>query len=253
MVLGADDEVLTEDKPLRTKTDTLAPEMIPPSVYYAMFFDASERFHSIEVDFWALGVLLFKLVSGVAPHRTVKGIDAGTLWSNIATGERRRLPMYAKVLYKKTGFEEAIDGLLQVEMEKRWGSSELERCDWLRNTMLLDHSKLVPPYKPRSTLMAEDMSCFRKTKTQEAPALQGDEEFGYCYFQNIVDEAMLAAAVSSPKPKKKAAKPDILDIKPVQDPVTWVQETKAAVKRKKEEILERRKQYKVLPDELLAD
>lgn len=251
VILGTEDEILTEDGDVLARAETIAPELIPPSVMSAFFQDAEERYHSIEVDYWALGVMLFKLISGVSPHKTVNGIDAPTLWNNIRTGERRTFPIYAKILYSREKLGEVIDGLLQIDLEKRWGYDQLESCAWLQDCMRLDPTKLVPPYRPKSLLLKGDTTCFRRQRVAEASPLEGDEEFRYCYFQDVVNKAMLDAATASPKPKKKGPKPDILEIKPVQDPETWAKEAGAAVSRKKAEILERRKRYKVLPEVLL--
>jgi len=149
-----------------TRMSTAAPELIPP--FLRSFFmdeeEAESACYSFEVDWWALGVLLFQLVFGHLPFGDCRVDTNEEITRSILNGERRRKRLWTNILerqYFKTGVLELLDGLFKQQQEKRWVLNDLKEskffekfADW----SMLHH--IAAPHPPRWALVEADMSMF---------------------------------------------------------------------------------------------
>lgn len=159
------------------KTFTLCgtPEYIAPEV----LMNAG---HGKGVDWWALGVLTYEMLSGVSPFSDA---DTLTIYKKICKG------LQAYPSYFEPDARSFVRRLLQVDVKKRYGCLANGAEDVLMHRWLLpiDHElllqrKLDPPFVPPTTGQ-EDTSCFEdypynpeddclgQEKTDEDPDFEG--------------------------------------------------------------------------------
>jgi serine/threonine protein kinase len=171
--------------------------------------ELDRRVHSFEVDWWALGVLLHRLVLGFYPFRStwdstqevarriVSNRRAQSLLPTMPL-ERRRL--------RREGLYELLDRLLVPDPTRRWGEPELRACvffaplgDWA-----LLHS-IPAPHAPLHPDLEADTASFRGPQKRRAAALKvgvypsevaarpTPEQLTYTYFTPVCQDVMRAA------------------------------------------------------------
>lgn len=104
--------------------------------------------HTVAVDWWTLGVLLFELLSGHPPFESAYPMQ---IYSKVMKGINK-IPFPAKCLGKP---EAIIKGLLHKEPSQRLpmktgGTKNMKECEWYKDFdwVAMSQMKLESPYKP---------------------------------------------------------------------------------------------------------
>lgn len=209
-----EDTIETTDKVCALNLSSGAPEFLPPSYRNKIFGSVDfESLHSYEVDWWALGILMFQLVYGYDPFGTEVSEDEEVVCKRILTNRRVRWPLWADAIeqrHRGSGVLQVINGLLTFDPLDRWKFDRLKESklfamigDWA----LLHH--IEAPCYPRDYLVAADTSCYTRLQRkhhrvmkqpgatpEELQVRPKDTEVEYCYFTHTCKEVM-ADAVST--------------------------------------------------------
>ncbi|CAF1607394.1 unnamed protein product [Adineta ricciae] len=105
----------------------------PPYAAPELFRD--ENYIGIYVDFWAMGILLYFMVTGLMPFRAE---NVGKLKKSIIDGH------YSIPTHVSNECQQLIRSLLHPEAVQRWSTEQIRSCAWLTNQNFPDELEPLP-------------------------------------------------------------------------------------------------------------
>ncbi|UJR28940.1 hypothetical protein I4U23_010157 [Adineta vaga] len=105
----------------------------PPYAAPELFRD--ENYIGIYVDFWAMGILLYFMVTGLMPFRAE---NVGKLKKSIIDGH------YSIPPHVSDECQQLIRGLLHPEAVQRWSIEQMRSCPWLSNQNFPEELEPLP-------------------------------------------------------------------------------------------------------------
>lgn len=166
--------------------------------------------HSLPVDYWSLGVVLFQMLSAQLPYSNVnEEIDMYTVYNNII-GKSLKFPDRATGW--SNGAKQLIEGLLQRRPKQRLSHDGLQSHAWFSDITWSDiyDQKIESPFRPGPVRLAgckasfEDLSIRMKTQVSACTQpwnLQIDQELSSSAMKKSPWDSPMPAVRSPLSPK----------------------------------------------------
>lgn len=120
-----------------------APEIVGTDAY-------SRSGYGHEIDWWALGCMLYEMLVGVSPFGDVNETSKDAIVRNILRADTSLNLRLESHLKHEAGLADLLRGLLRVDRRSRWSFKDVQRCQWMAgiNWEAVRQHRLRPPFVP---------------------------------------------------------------------------------------------------------